>query len=229
MPRPCRGSLRRSIRFMQAYAVVTSTMLLVAAVAGFRQQTPGILRVRGIIVEDAQGHERILIGAPIPYAGNRVRTDTSRVRSLWSRRFPDPEQYMRWYADYRHSVNGMVVLDARGFDRLAIGDSIPDPNVGKRIAPSTGVVVNDSTGFERTGYGLLSTRPTRVVLGLDSNDGREGAGLLVDDGGAAGAFATRGDRMLFLGSQAARAAQSDSFGLVIRAQGKATVALPAPR
>jgi hypothetical protein len=220
-----RGSFRRSIRFMQAYCIVSSVLLLIAVAAGFRQQPNGVLRVRGIIVEDSQGRERILIGAPIPYAANRVRTDTSRVRALWSRRFPDPDQYMRYYAGYRHSMNGMIVLDERGIDRVAVGDSVPDPNVGKRIAPSTGIAINDSAGFERTGYGYLSTRPARVVLGLDGNDGREGAGFIVDDGGAAGSFATRGDRMLFLGSQAARGAAADSFGLVIRAQGKAKTSI----
>ena len=53
-----------------------------------------ILRAKGIVIVDDQGRERILIGAPLPQAGNRVRTDTARVRALWSKRFGNADQYM---------------------------------------------------------------------------------------------------------------------------------------
>lgn len=34
-----------------------------------------IIKTRGIIIVDEQGRERILLGAPVPTAKNRVRTD----------------------------------------------------------------------------------------------------------------------------------------------------------
>lgn len=62
---------------------------------------------------------------------------------------------------------------------MAIGDSVPDPNIGKRIGPSTGIVINDQEGFERSGYSLLSVGVEyRVVLGLDTKRGTEGLAFL---------------------------------------------------
>ncbi|HNF72314.1 MAG TPA: hypothetical protein PLP34_07870, partial [Chitinophagaceae bacterium] len=52
-----------------------------------------VLKARGLVIVDDNGRERILIGAPLPGAANRVRTDTARVRELWSKRFGNPEQY----------------------------------------------------------------------------------------------------------------------------------------
>ena len=128
--------------------------------------TDGVLRVRGLVIEDAAGRERILIGAPIPEAANRVRTDEARVREIWGPRFPDEEQYMGYYQDYDHSTNGLVILSEDGFDRLVLGDPVSDPNIGRRIGPSTGLVINDAEGFERSGYGLLDVNGLyRVVLG----------------------------------------------------------------
>ena len=31
----------------------------------------------------------------------------------------------------------MLTLSEDGFDRLVVGDPVPDPNIGMRIAPST--------------------------------------------------------------------------------------------
>lgn len=39
-----------------------------------------LIRSKGIIIEDENGRDRILIGAPVPYSKNRVRTDTALVR-----------------------------------------------------------------------------------------------------------------------------------------------------
>ncbi len=159
--------LTRAIRWLQAYAALITVAL---AVLFFRSgtETDGVLRARGLIIEDDAGRERILIGAPIPEAANRVRTDEARVREVWGSRFSD--EYMGWYQDYNHSTNGILILSEDGFDRIALGDPKPDPNIGKRIGPSTGMVINDAEGFERMGYGLLDIDGTyRVTLGLDSD------------------------------------------------------------
>ena len=58
----------------QVRILTTLLMLLVLAVfmllitRNQPENTKGILRVKGIIVEDSAGHERILIGAPVPPA-----------------------------------------------------------------------------------------------------------------------------------------------------------------
>ncbi|NNE99627.1 MAG: hypothetical protein HKN25_11460 [Pyrinomonadaceae bacterium] len=145
-----------------------------------------VLKTRGLIIVDDQGRERILIGAPIPPAANRVRTDLKRVKEEWAGRFPKPERFMKSYEKYNHNANGIVVLDENGFDRVVLGD-VPDLNVGKRIGTSNGIAINDEKGFERGGFGLLNVRgKKRVILGLDTRKGFEGISLGVVDGGAIG-------------------------------------------
>jgi hypothetical protein len=178
----------------------------------------GTLRVQGVVVVDSSGAERILIGAPIPAASSRVRTDSARASQVWGPSFP-PE-YDSLYAGYRHDMNGILVLDERGFDRVALGHNVPDPNIGRRIGPSTGMIINDSLGFERSGYGLLTVDgKDRVTLGLD-RDGGESIGLRVDDDGWAGLFAREGAHLTYLGAGQGRdlGLQSDApfFGLLIR-------------
>jgi len=217
---PTLESLQRDLHCLRLCALTLAAGLVVLAVSAFRSQPDRILRVRGLIVEDAAGRERILIGAPIPLAKNRVRTDTARVRRAWAHRYPNADQYMGFYAGYRNDVNGVLVLDERGFDRLAIGDSVPDPNIGRRIGPSTGVVVNDSAGFERSGYGLLRAGGHyRVVLGLDSEHGEEGLALALFDSGGVGLMARDGQRSLFLGTDLGAVRSGAArlpFGLVLR-------------
>jgi len=171
--------LTRAIRWLQAYAALMTVAMAVLFIRS-GPDTDGVLRARGLIIEDDAGRERILIGAPIPEVASRVRTDTARVREVWGPRFS--EEYMGWYQDYNHSTNGILILSEDGFDRIALGDPKPDPNIGKRIGPSTGMVINDAEGFERMGYGLLDIDGTyRVTLGLDSNRGTEGLVLFLDD------------------------------------------------
>jgi len=165
------------------------------------QSSDRILRARGLVIEDEAGRERVLIGAPIPSASHRVRTDEMRVRELWAKRYPNADRYMEFYKGYQHATNGILVLDENGFDRVALGDPVPDPNIGKRIGPSTGIVINDEQGFERSGYGLLKVDGRyRVVLGLDSARGSEGATLSLSDEGATGLTVRDGQRVVFMGS-----------------------------
>jgi hypothetical protein len=73
------------------------------------QAADGVLRIRGLVIEDASGRERILIGAPIPAAANRVRTDETRAREFWAGRYPDPDRYMGFYKGYNHETNGILI------------------------------------------------------------------------------------------------------------------------
>lgn len=216
------SQLRRELRNLKVAMVLMGVALVVVVLAAFSQAPSAIIRARGIIIEDQAGRERILIGAPIPAARNRVRTDSARVARLWARRFPNPAEYMGYYKNYRHSLHGMLVLDENGFDRLAVGDSTPDPNIGRRIGPATGIEINDQEGFERSGYGLLNVEGQyRVVLGLDSKRGTEGMALTLRDDGAVGlSVYGEGQNLAFLGRAPANdpgTGVADSvFGLVLR-------------
>ena len=187
--------LKKEIGRLRVCVAFLGAAMLVLMCTGFSKQErhDDVLRVRGLIIEDDQGRERILIGSPIPAAKNRVRTDLNRVREIWGKRFP--EKYMEWYRGYQNDMSRLLILDANGFDRVAVGDPVPDPNVGKRIAPSRGLVINDEEGFERSGYGLLKVENQyRVVLGMDSAQGQEGASLFLMDGGPVGLELQDGSR-----------------------------------
>ena len=194
--------LERELRLMKFYAALLTLVITVGAIAAFRPgaQRADVIRVRGIVIEDARGRDRILIGAPVPESKARVRTDLARVEQTWAKRYPNPKQYMEYYKGYRHSVHGIVVLDENGQDRLALGDSVPDPNIGKRIGPATGIMLNDAQGFERSGYGMLTVQgKDRVVLGFDDDQG-EGIALALVDGGHTGLMMRTPAGQVYLGS-----------------------------
>jgi len=213
--------LERSVRRLRTYAGVITVAMVALVTSALVPPTAEVLRARGLVIVDEAGRERILIGAPIPAAENRVRTDMERVERIWGTRFPRAyvEEY---YPKYRHSVHGMVVLDENGFDRVVIGDSVPDPNIGRRIGPASGMVINDAEGFERSGYGLLDVDGAyRVVLGLDGNDGREGVTLSLHDGGPRG-LQISGDGTIFVGAapESTYVADGEAFtGLMMERDG----------
>src|SRR5215831_163801 len=109
------ATLEAQVRNLKLIGVVSAVVLLAAIYPlfiGFKaeaQSSDRILRVRGIVIDDAAGHERILIGAPIPTAQNRVRTDEARVRQLWAPRYPSADRYMNFYKDYQHATNGILI------------------------------------------------------------------------------------------------------------------------
>lgn len=192
---------RKDIKLLKMYSLILTVVVAILMVKSFINEPtllPDIIRVQGIIVEDLNGKERILIGAPIPFASNRVRTDTNRVKELWGKKFP-PE-YLGWYKEYNHNNYGIVILDSTGIDRIAIGSPAPDPNIGKRIGPSTGIIINDNRGFERTGYGVLNIDgDNRVVLGLDNENGTEGLSMVIFEDGTSGIIMNSANGSIFLG------------------------------
>ena len=216
------AQLTRTIRWLQLYAALM-TVALVALFVRSGTATDGVIRTRGLIIEDETGRERILIGAPVPEAANRVRTDEARVREVWAPRFPDA--YMGYYQNYVHETNGMLILSEDGFDRLVVGDPVPDPNIGRRIAPSTGMVINDAQGFERMGYGLKPMDGRyRVSLGLDTDRIEEGLVLILDDDGPRGILVGTLADGIFLGSapegHAWTGLEEEFQGLLIRRAGE---------
>ena len=217
--------LEKQVKWLGACVLILATVVvsLITLAAKSEPDSAKVLRVRGLIIEDDQGRERILIGAPIPAAKNRVRTDLERVKAIWGKQMPPV--YADLYKTYDNTTNGILVLDANGFDRIAIGDPVPDPNVGKRIGASTGFAVNDEKGFERFGYGLLTVGGRhRVTLGLDNENGQDAAGLIVQDGGMTGLMLSNADRDIYFGNapnlgEIQNTSEGPFYGLTIR-QGK---------
>jgi hypothetical protein len=133
-----------------------------------------IIKTRGIIVVDEQGRERILIGAPIPQTKNRIFADKNKALSAWKDKIPEKEARQFWdnFEKLQKSSIGMLVLDENGFDRVIVGDRLPDPNTGKRIGTATGLTINDDEGFERAGFGTIKVGDKiQVGLGMDAEHG----------------------------------------------------------
>lgn len=194
--------LQRQIAILKLITALITIPAILILIYSFKdksnQGNNGIMRVKGIIVEDDQGRERIIIGAPLPLAKNRARTDTNKIKTKWA--IGMGAQYMDFYKTYNHSSNGIAILDTNGWDRIVIGDPVPDPIIGQRIGPSTGMVFNDDKGLERSGYGLLNVKgQLRVVLGLDHGNGTEGAALSVLPDGSVGLYLDSKENSIFAG------------------------------
>ncbi len=148
-----------------------SIVLLLTLGASAGKEPPAdsskILRARGLIIEDDQGRERILLGAPIPKTQHRKRQDPATA---------------------------LLFVGENGADRLALGYS-PNPQVGgqvvQRISGGVGIQINDQEGNERAGFGHLDLG--RVVLGLDWKN-REALTLAVDDKAGYTAIMLAGDK-----------------------------------
>lgn len=194
--------LQMQIRRLQLglIGITVVGMLLLLSAFGLKEQKFDIIRAKGIIIEDAEGRDRILIGAPIPHSVGRVRTDTSAVREHWGKKFGNPDQYMKWYRDYRHSAICMVVMNEDGFDRVQIGDKLTDPNIGKRMFEFAGVLWNNSKGWEKGGAGVntLKDGRARSVVGLD-DDGGEAVHLVALEDGTKGLMISGVNGHLMLG------------------------------
>lgn len=178
--------LQKQISWMRWYIFIVSGILISLLLFAFTnpEQSFGIIRAKGIIIEDSSGRDRILIGSPIPFSKDRVRTDTNLVRKYWAKNFGDGHQYMEWYKNYYNSAEGMVVMNEQGFDRVLLGDKLADPNSGKRMFQSAGILWNDKEGWELGGAGVNTTKDgkSRSVMGVDDKDGEAVHIIALEDG-----------------------------------------------
>lgn len=146
-----------------------------------------LIRAKAIVIEDANGKDRILIGAPVPYSKHRVRTDTAMVRKYWASQFKDQNQYMSWYKEYKNSSNGIIFMNEEGFDRVLVGENLADPNVGVRMFEMSGILINNKMGWERAGAGINTTKDgkSRAGFGLDDDSGEAMHLMTMEDGSKA--------------------------------------------
>jgi hypothetical protein len=116
-----------------------------------RLSEPGVWRVQGVTVQDSEGRDRILLGAPTGRSNDRQRQDPATA---------------------------LIFLDERGTDRLVVG-FVPDPQKDGEIKPrpssAVGMVFNDQEGFERGGLGAFENGG--AGLGLDHANGREAVSI----------------------------------------------------
>lgn len=174
----------RSLKILMGLICLSFGILFLTSFSRIQDKF-NIIRVKGIVVEDSLGKDRILIGAPFPFSKDRVRTDTNLVRKYWTKNYEDQaNQYMNWYKSYKHSGYGMVVLNEDGFDRVLIGDQLPDPNSGKRMYNISGMLWNDQEGWELGGAGVNTDKngKARSIIGLDDKDGEAVHMVALEDG-----------------------------------------------
>lgn len=182
----------RNLKFAFIGCIVLSLFGLMSfsfsVTANKQTESFDLIRAKGIIIEDNSGKDRILIGAPIPFSKDRVRTNDELVRKYMApKAYPqDPEQYMKWYKNYKHSADGIVVMNENGFDRVLVGDKLADPNLGVRMFENAGITWNDKDGLELGGAGVntLKDGRSRAVIGLDdpSNGGESVHLMSLEDG-----------------------------------------------
>jgi hypothetical protein len=174
-PRICeRGDFEARVRRIEARQFLLTAicaaliMALVLSIFNRRQTTakaaesPGVLRLKGLVIEDEQGRARVLLGAPFPAVADRNRQDAT--------------------------TSAMVFLDEQGHDRFAVGEKLAPQIAGAVPAnyrsPGTGygVTLFDPTGNERGEMGFLCNGKSggRAVVALDRPQG-DAIGAIVDD------------------------------------------------
>lgn len=146
--------LRRELRLLRM--LVAILVLALAGAAVFCMvRGPGVLRARGLVIVDAQGRDRILLGAPTPASRDRRRTGAES--------------------------DALVILGPDGADRILVGQS-PQPivqgHVAQRIAEAWGLVLHDPRGNERGGMGFLGDSRAAIALDYPQHDA---IGMVVDD------------------------------------------------
>jgi hypothetical protein len=180
------SQLKKQMAWMRWYIVISSMLIAAFIIVAFTPpvQRFGIIRAKGIVIEDSSGRDRILIGSPIPFSKCRVRTDTNLVKKYWAKKYKNPAEFMQWYKKYYNSTEGIVVMNENGFDCVLLGDKLADPNTGRRMFESAGVLWNDKEGWELGGAGVNTTSEgkARAVIGVDDKDGEAVHIIALEDG-----------------------------------------------
>ena len=212
--------LKRINMLLIALLVLISGYLLIEKFSTSNQTD--VLYAKGLVILDDEGNERILIGAPIPKSKDRIRDDLKKAQAVWGEELELNKEW-DWFEDMSHDCFGMLILDEKGHDRLAIGSPTPDPNIGLRIGPATGIEINDENGYERSGYSYMPVNGgSRVVLGLDRPGSSEGATFSILEDGTTGlsVYDNKSKSAMFLGNSEANTYMTPGkekyFGLAVK-------------
>ena len=165
--------LQRQISWLRRGLLVTLLLGVALAATLYVRSRDSVIRTQGLVIVDAQGHDRILIGAPVPTSTNRSRKDSR--------------------------TDGIVFLGQTGADRLAVGQTPPPVINGKTVTrigdgDNYGLILFDKQGNERGGMAFMGMG--RAVIGLDRAAPMSDAiGMMVDDKeGFAGLIVNYADR-----------------------------------
>lgn len=127
------------VGFLITFLLLAAT--LAAVFFGFPAKADdGILRAKGLVINDEQGRPRIVMGAPAPKVKGRTRSD---------------------------ELTGIVYLDENGADRLTFGKE-PDPMTAEGVKPrrvgGAGILIHDKQGIERGGYSVLDDETAALTV-----------------------------------------------------------------
>jgi hypothetical protein len=170
--------LQNEVRRLRVLVIIALLAVIALAAASLLRKPDApakpdpVLRTQGLVITDAQGHDRILIGAPVPASNDRTRKDDAS--------------------------DGIVFLGKTGDDRLAVGQ-LPALRIGGKTykrrgdGDNYGMTLYDPKGSERGG--LASMGEGRVGLALDrATPPYEGIGLMIEDAdNFAGMYINYGD------------------------------------
>ena len=135
-------SLERRSRWTSVLAGILAAIVLIIVIAVEMRKPPDVLHARGIIITDAAGKTRIVVGAPMLNA----IADTKLAQSV-----------------------GMTVLDSSGRLAVSIGANNPavlaDGKTFKRIGEQAGINIYDPrNGGERGGMGVFDDGRVNICL-----------------------------------------------------------------
>jgi len=133
-------TLRRRFRWLLAGLGAVAIGLV--AVAARSSGTSDVLRIRGLVVDDSTGHERVVLGAPMGEVSSDAKLD---------------------------EAVGIAVKDTAGRLNAVLGARnpviLPGGERGERVLPGTGLTVYDPrTGAERGGMGALEDGRVNVCI-----------------------------------------------------------------
>ncbi len=159
------NQLQREVARLRVLVIIALLAVIALAAMSLLRKTDApakpdpVLRAQGLVITDAQGRDRILIGAPVPASSDRTRKDDSS--------------------------DGIIFLGKTGADRLAVGQTPTvhiDGKTYKRRGDDNnyGMTLYDTKGSERGGMASMGTG--RVGIALDrATPPYEAIGLMVDD------------------------------------------------
>ncbi len=145
--------LKRQNRLLFSIILTLIIAFVVSSFTFSKGKTFDSIRTKKIIIEDAEGKDRIILAARITESTFRVRKD---------------------------ELSGVLVLDENGQDRVILGASPfikrRDGSIVRRATDGPyGIAFNDENGVEKGGMGYYSDKKL-AVLGLD---GPESEGIVL--------------------------------------------------
>lgn len=147
----------RNITALLSLIIILQSIVIFYIFTKINKIDEGIV-TKKLVINDDFGNCRIVISSRIDSIQNRRRKDV---------------------------VDGILVIDKNGQDRLLIGMGNGVQVNGKQVPRSEndnpiGLTINDEKGNERIGLGYFEKRKV-VLLGMDGNGGQEGLFLFLAD------------------------------------------------